>query len=71
MKYINTGKPVDLRILISSGYISDRTIIRVFKSSGQFLTRGNWYQDQILDLLNKTGIATKSGTGLTVSFKLI
>lgn len=71
MEYINTGNPVMLKTLISSGDITDRTIIQIFDSAGAFLTRGNWYQDQVLDYLDGIGTAKKPGTGITVNFKLL
>lgn len=71
MKYINTGKPVELKTLISSGDINDRTMIQIFDIAGSFLARGNWYQDQILEHIDRIGVAKRPGTGITVNFKLL
>ena len=71
MKYINTGKPVCLKTLICSGDINDRTMIRIFDCVGSFLTRGNWYQDQILEHIDRIGVAKRPGTGITVNFSLL
>ncbi len=71
MKYINTGKPVELKTLISSGDINDRTMIQIFDCVGSFLVRGNWYQDQILERIDRIGVAKRPGTGITVNFELL
>lgn len=71
MKHINTGRTVKLKTLIVSGDIQDNTRIVIFDNDGIFLTAGNWYQDQILEHVDKVGTATKAGTGLTISFKIL
>lgn len=71
MKHINTGTPVRLKTLIVSGDVQDDTKITIFNKDGAFLTAGNWYQDQVLNYIDKVGIAKKAGTGLTVSFRIL
>lgn len=68
---INTGKATKLASLIKSGDIKDHHVINIYDTTGQFITKGNWFQDNILNWGSFTGIATKAGTGNTVSFKLI
>ncbi len=68
--YINTGNTIKLKALMVSSDITDTTIIQVFDQEGKFLTKGNWFQDHVLDYSDKYGVATKLGTGLTVNFKL-
>lgn len=70
MLYINTGKPVKLRSLITSGDIRDATILEIYDALGTLIARGNWYQDHMLNWGDFQGIASKAGTGLTVKFKL-
>lgn len=70
MKYINTNKPVNLKTLIVSGEISDESRIQIFNNAGSLLACGRWYQDQILAYVDKIGTATKTGTGLSIKFKL-
>lgn len=69
-KHINTGTPVRLKTLIVSGDITDKTVIQIFSSSGSFLARGNWYQDQVLEYIDRLGVAKRPGTGITVNFRL-
>lgn len=69
-KRINTGTPVRLKTLIVSGDITDKTVIQIFSSSGSFLARGNWYQDQVLEYIDRLGVAKRPGTGITVNFRL-
>lgn len=69
-QHINTGKAVKLSDLIKSGDITDRNIIQIFDTNGAFITRGNWFQDNILGWGDFWGMASKGGTGLTVSFRL-
>lgn len=71
MKYINTGKPVELKTLIFSGDINDRTMVQIFDCAGSFLARGHWYQDQILRHIDRIGVAKRPGTGITVNFNLL
>ena len=68
--HINSRKAVRLATLIKSGEIGDRDIIQIFNADGRFVTKGNWFQDNILEMSHFFGFATKAGTGLTVSFKL-
>ena len=70
-KYLNTNKKVALGDLIKSEDVTDQTIIQVFDTEGKFLTKGNWYQDSVLEYSEAKGIASKPGTGLTVNFRLI
>lgn len=67
---INTGKAVLLETLLKSDDISDQSIIEVFSAEGKFLAKGTRYQSWIADWYDSTGIAHKSGTGLTVCFKI-
>lgn len=69
-KYINTGEVVKLSDLIESEDIDDRSIIKVYNADGKFVTKGNWFQDHILDWVGSYGTAKKAGVGLTVSFHL-
>ena len=69
-RYINTGATVKLNALIISSDITDKTVIQVFDQEGKFLTKGNWFQDHVLNYSDRFGVATKPGTGLTVNFKL-
>ena len=70
-KYLNTNKTVALGDLIKSEDVTDKTIIQVFDAEGKFMTKGNWYQDNLLEYSEAKGIARKPGTGLTVNFRLI
>ena len=67
---INSGKPVKMSSLIQSGEVGDRNVIEVYDTLGNFVTRGNWYQDNVLSWGGFWGIASKAGTGLTVKFQL-
>lgn len=69
-KHINTGRIVKLSSLIKSGDITDDSIIQIFDKAGTFVTRGNWYQDNVLDQAERWGRASKAGTGHTVKFQL-
>lgn len=69
-EFLNTGKAVKLESLVKSEDITDEYVIQIFDQNGQFITKGNWFQDNILEYTNAVGIATKSGTGHTVSFKI-
>ena len=69
-QHINTGKAVKLSSLIKSDDITDHSIIQIFSAAGAFITKGNWFQDHILDWGDSWGQATKAGTGLTVNFRL-
>lgn len=68
--YINTGRVINLQALVMSEDIHDKSIIQVFDHEGKFLTKGNWFQDNVLAYADRFGIASKAGTGLTVSFRL-
>lgn len=70
-KHLNTGNAVTLEALIQSSDIGDKEIVQVFAEDGAFLTKGNWFQDNVLEYIQATGIATKPGTGLTVNFRLV
>lgn len=67
---INTGKVITLATLLISDDISDQSIIEIFSAEGKFLAKGTRYQSWIADWYDSTGIAHKSGTGLTVCFKI-
>ena len=68
--YINTGNTIKLKALMVSSDITDKTIIHVDDHEGKFLTKGNWFQDNVEDYADRFGVATKPGTGLTVNFQL-
>lgn len=70
MKHINTRVPVKLATLIVIGDIQDNSIVQIFDNTGSFLIKGRWYEDSVLSYADAVGIASKAGTGLTVSFKL-
>lgn len=70
MKHINTGLPVKLTTLIVSGDIQDNSIIQIFSNTGSLLAKGHWYEDRVLSYVDEAGIASRAGTGLTVSFKI-
>lgn len=69
--YLNTGSIIKLETLIQSGEAQDKNIIQIFDESGVFVTKGNWFQDNILEHVEAKGIATKPGTGLTINFKMV
>lgn len=69
--YLNTGSIIKLQTLIHSGEAEDKNIIQIFDESGVFVTKGNWFQDNILEYTEAKGIATKPGTGLTINFKMV
>ena len=68
MKYINSTETIRLQHLIVSGEISDETIIDLFDKNGKQVTRGKWYEDNILNYSRSFGKAYKAGTGLTIKF---
>lgn len=70
-KHLNTGNAVTMGALIQSSDIGDKEIIQIFDKDGTFLTKGNWFQDNVLEYTQAMGIATKPGTGLTVNFRLV
>ena len=69
-QYINTGKVAKLSDVVMSGDVGDRDIVKVYDAEGKFITKGNWFQDHVLDWAGFYGIASKAGSGLTVSFQL-
>lgn len=69
-EYINTGRAAHLGDLLLSGDITDSSEINVFGPDGDLLTRGRWYEDNVLAYANVLGVARKVGSGLTVSFNL-
>ena len=69
--HINTGRPVRLESLIVSTDLRRSDIIQILNANGEFVTKGNWFQDNILAWGDFWGTATKAGTGNTVSFKLL
>ena len=68
---INTDKTVRLSSLIESGDVSDSNVIVIYDTDGSFITKGNWFQDNILWFADRFGMSSKAGTGNTVSFKLV
>lgn len=69
-EHINTGRPVKLADLVLSGDINDNTMIMVYGINGNFLARGTWYMDDILEWSRAIGTVHKTGTGLSVSFRI-
>lgn len=69
-KYLNTGKRIKLRSLIISGDIDDNTKIAIYTNDGKYICRGNWYEDKVLEHGEFFGLATKSGTGTSIQFRL-
>lgn len=70
MTLFNTDGNIKLSTLIKSGQINDSSIIQIFDNFGNFLTRGAWYSDSVLEYTERFGKATKPGTGRTVNFRL-
>jgi hypothetical protein len=60
-----------LSSLIQSGAVTDSSIIAIFDAEGEFIAKGPWYTDKILDYCERWGRWHKGGTGRTVSFRLI
>ena len=60
-----------LSSLIQSGVITDSSVIAIFDAEGEFIAKGPWYTDKILDYCERWGRVSKPGTGRTVSFRLI
>ena len=69
-KHLNTGRTVRLASLIMSSDILDEHIINIFDQDGRFITKGNWYQDNVLAYTSRFGTAQKVGTGNAISFRL-
>lgn len=61
---------IRLSTLIKSGQINDSNIIQIFDRFGNFLVRGAWYEDSVLEYTERFGTARKPGTGLTINFRL-
>ena len=70
MKHINTDTLIQLRTLIVSGDINDKTEIAIYDAEGKFICRGKWYEDKVLVFGERFGKAHKAGTGLSIQFKL-
>lgn len=68
--YINRGETISLATLILSGDIDESNVIAIYDEDGKFIAKGKWYEDNILEWSDYWGIATKAGTGLTITFKL-
>ena len=71
MKLINTDTATQLRGLIVSGDINDKTEIAIYDDEGKFLVRGKWYEDKVLAYGVCWGKAHKAGTGVSIQFRLI
>lgn len=67
----NKCKVVKLSTLICNGKIRDESIIQIYDANGCFITRGHWYQDNILNWGEHRGIAHRMGAGFSISFNLI
>ncbi len=67
-RYINTGAVVTLLDLLDSADVDDAQDVAVFDEAGDFVCRcdGSW----TAPYLDRTGVANKPGTGLTVKFRL-
>lgn len=70
-KHINTGKPVRLSQLITSGDVTDDDPIAVCNDAGHLLAIGYWHHGGVIAYRSGMGTAEKSGTGRTVIFKLL
>lgn len=70
MKAIGTGAIIKLSTLIKSAEINDKSQIAIYDRSGKYLARGAWYEDKILEFTECFGLAYKTGTGRSVTFKL-
>lgn len=71
--YLNTGNVIKLETLVKSTDVTDETIIQIFDNDGNFVTKGNWFQDNILEyaaVKGVKGVANKPGTGHTVNFRM-
>lgn len=72
-EYLNTENRVKLADLVVSNDISDKTIIHVFGVNGNFLARGRWYEDDILEWTQAVGTAKIAGSNpdyKTVFFRI-
>lgn len=70
-KFVNTGIKAKLSSIIMSGDVRDENLIQIFDTMGNFITKGNWFQDNILSWGDFYGVARKGGTGRTISFNLV
>ena len=72
-EYIGTGRQVKLGDLVMSDDINDKTMIHVFGVNGNFLARGRWYEDDIMEWTRAIGTVRQAGTSLdhiTVFFRI-
>lgn len=72
-EYINTGRQVKLGDLAISDDITDDTTIKVFGVNGNFLARGKWYMDDVMEWSQAVGTVTLAGANpdyLTVHFRI-
>lgn len=59
-----------LSSVILNGQVRDEDIVKVYDKDGVFITKGNWYQDNILDRCDFFGEVSRMGDH-TVKFQLI
>lgn len=59
-----------LSSVILNRQVRDEDIVRVYDKDGAFITKGNWYQDNILDWCEFFGEVSRMGNR-TVKFQLI
>ena len=59
-----------LSSVILNGRARDEDIVRVYDKDGVFITKGNWYHDNILDWCDFFGEVSRMGDR-TVKFQLI
>lgn len=71
-EYIDTGRRVKLGDLATSDDIGDDTIILVYGSQGNFLARGYWYTDDVLEWTQAVGTVTLAWSSpyLAVRFRI-
>lgn len=67
--YIGDGKAHRLLELSISSDIRDDTVISVYDKSGRMIARGRWYEDHILELDKRYGVAT--GDRKRLDFRLV
>ena len=61
----------ELRTMLMSGEIDEKTIIHIMDRRGRHVTTGYWYNDRILDFAEKLGRAYKSETNNSLIFRMI
>lgn len=69
-QHINSGRVVQLKTLIMSMEITDKTTILIKDVYGHPVTAGEWFRDNILNLSERWGMATSEDEGKTITFRL-